>query len=69
MGAFRWSLADFYEHQAERLTKVAYKCKDADTQQELIAIASEYRERLGQLPDERPVRRPAATTVICGWRH
>ena len=69
MEEFCWSLPDFYERQAERLMKVAGKCRDADTQQELIAIASGYRERLGQLLGERPVQHPEGTAIICGWRH
>jgi hypothetical protein len=41
----------FYERQAARLVALAYSCTDEPAQTQLIAMASEYIEKLKTLPE------------------
>jgi hypothetical protein len=52
---------EFYYRQADRFSKLARECVDAETSAKLREIATEYREMLnGKAPvdaDDRPIAR------------
>jgi len=62
MEEFERSLLSFYERQAARLLKLARDCTDKNTQDQLIAMASEYIGKLDRVPGEKKIERAKRTS-------
>ena len=58
----------FRDRLANRLMALALDCQDTVTQQKLMAIASELRERTDPAPEGESAAQDRITTIH-GWRH